>query len=184
MPRPEHPLIVATIDALARQFGVAPADLWAWMDRTRKAPRWFVDAAVQAFDPILRETDFDVDESLPSAPKHVTFGAMQATKSSSKAPRRMARWQVDAVAKAIGVDEIRLFEGAKPTDHPFVNALREKGVTLTEWCAKHRLKREAVKGWYTTGVGARRIPRRWAKAIEAELGLPADATIWANGIRD
>lgn len=102
------------------------------------------------------------------------------------------------------------FEGRPPTDHPFVHALRAKGLTLTMWAAKHYkdgrtvpagvhprqdqlLSRMAVKGWYTPGAGARQIPIRWAKLIEKEFGLapggkrpllPATEAIWRNGIRE
>jgi hypothetical protein len=63
---------------------------------------------------------------------------------------------------------------------------------LTAWCEAHGIKREAAKGWYTPGKGARQIPLRWAKLIEKEFGLapgrkvpllPAIEAIWRNGIK-
>ncbi len=59
-------------------------------------------------------------------------------------------------------------------------------VNVKQWAANHGLGRERVRGWYATPgtIHARRIPKNWAAVIEAELGLPADATTWPNGILD
>jgi hypothetical protein len=68
------------------------------------------------------------------------------------------------------------------TKHPFPKALATRGLTVTEWAAKHGHNRGRVKSWFMPGSGGRRIPRDVAEAIEKELGIPATARTWKNGI--
>lgn len=157
MRRDLHPLIVLTVDALGRRFGVEPADLWAWLERRAPAPRWFVDAAIETYYPGLRETDFDIDESLASVP-------------NSARMEHVSQPQVEPIV------------GRKPTKHPFTAALRKRGMTLTEWAATNGVGRGAVKSWFLPGVGGRRIPRKWADAIEREFRVPATRRTWPHGI--
>jgi len=76
----------------------------------------------------------------------------------------------------------RVFEGRPPTDHPFVRALRARGLTITEWAATNKVGRGSVKSWFLPGAGGRRIPRAWADAIEKEFGVPATTRTWQHGI--
>jgi hypothetical protein len=153
--RPEHPLIVLTVEALAREFGVTPKALWDAIDG-KPTPARLVKALVAAYYPGLREADF-VTEGSTSAPNGGIFGAPMQTET---------------------------IVGAKPTDHPFTRALRARGLTLAEWCQTHDIERMMAKGWYTSGSGARRIPRAVADMIESELGVRATPANWPNGIRE
>ena len=73
-------------------------------------------------------------------------------------------------------------EGAPSLEHPFTRALHSKGMTITEWAENHGLDRGTVKFWYI--AGGRKIPRKWADVIAKELGVPATARTWKNGIRE
>lgn len=161
-----HPLVRLLVEAYARECGVEPERQWRWLEgREVPPPRW-VKQQLYNFDAGLKESDF---LSLPSAGENGTIAPfMQATSE-------------------------REFEGRPPTDHPFVNALRARGMTLTEWCHRHNVKRQRVKSWYVKGDGARQIPALWAKRIEDEFGnaprskrplLPATEDTWPNGIKD
>ena len=166
--RTEHPLIVALVEAFSRKAGIEPPILWDALDG-KPADPVLVAGLVEAFHPAVRAADFVVAGGLPSAPNRDMFGAPMQAQTTTES-----------------------FEGRPPTDHPFVNALRARGETLTAWCDEHKIERAAVKGWYTPGKGARRIPMRWAKLIEKEFGLapgrkvpllPAIEAIWRNGIK-
>lgn len=154
-----HPLVVLAVDAFARTFGVEAADLWAWMARERPAPRWFVDRVVESFLPGLRETDFDVDESLSSVPKGTKVGVPMEAQP------------------LIGGGT-----GRPMIEHPFTRALHQRGMTVTDWAASHKVDRHTVKFWYVEG--GRQIPRHWADLIQRELKVPATTKTWKNGIRE
>lgn len=72
--------------------------------------------------------------------------------------------------------------------HPFVRALYEnpdptKRMTVTQWAEAHPpYKPGTVATWFAKGKGARRIPLKAAILIEQELGVPATAAVWKNGI--
>lgn len=72
--------------------------------------------------------------------------------------------------------------GRPSLEHPFTRALHAKGLTITEWAAKHDVDRGTVKFWYMSG--GRKIPRAMADLIQRELGVPATAKTWKNGIRE
>lgn len=150
-----HPLLVLPFEALSRQFGVAPEDMWAYVERRRRAPRWLVNALVETFEPGLSDDDFDIDETLPSVPNGATIGTQM---------------------------HVEPIVGAKPTPHPFTRALRKRGMTVTEWADAHGLTRAAVKAWFLPAPSGRKIPRSMVRIIEAELKVPA--TAWRNGIRE
>ena len=80
--------------------------------------------------------------------------------------------------------QVRHERRGRPTEtkHPFPRALEARGITVTEWADKHGHSRGRVKSWFMTGSGGRRIPRDVAEAIEKELGIPATARTWKNGI--
>jgi hypothetical protein len=156
--RREHPLIVLTVEALARQFGVEPTALWNAIDG-KPTPRGLVDALVKAYYPGLREADFLVDEGSTSVPNGTKM-----------------RGNVQGQALIGGR------EGRPSLEHPFTRALHSKGITVTEWAAKHKVDRGTVKFWYMTG--GRKIPRAMADLIQLELGVPATAKTWKNGIRE
>lgn len=67
------------------------------------------------------------------------------------------------------------------TKHPFAVALAERGSSVAEWARAHKLSRETVQFW--VAAKGRKIPRAYAEAIEKELGVPATAAVWKNGIR-
>jgi hypothetical protein len=167
-PRPEHPLVVLAVEALARRFGVETADLWAWLDRRQPAPRWFVDAALAAFYPGLRESDFDI-ESLTSL---------------------HGRNTVEDMGQAVSSNALRsaavMGQGAR--GHALVQELIKRGQTLGEARAavnKRTGKRYAystVASWVKPkgDPAARAIPEVAAKAFEAEYGVSLSA--WSRVI--
>lgn len=169
MPRPEHPLIVLAVEALARRFGVEPADLWAWLDRRAPAPRWFVDAALVAFYPGLRESDFDIDESLTSL---------------------HGRNTVEDMGQAVSSNALRsaaiMGQGAR--GHLLVQELIKRGQTLGEartFVNKRTGRRFAystVASWVKPkgDPAARAIPAVAAEAFEEEYGVPLSA--WSRVI--
>jgi hypothetical protein len=55
-------------------------------------------------------------------------------------------------------------------------------MTVSDWARSKNLPVATVSSWVSTGGGKRRIPMRWAKAIEEELGVPATVATWKNGI--
>jgi hypothetical protein len=157
-----HPLIVLTVEALARRFRVEPADLWDWMDRKKPAPRWFVAAAVEAFYPGLRESDFDVDDTLTSANTDNTVDAMETTSNVLKS-------------------RARLNDASR--EHPAVRAWAERNMTVGEAAGvlakrlKRKVPRSTLQAWYKppTDPGYRRIPDDAARACEEEWGIPRSA---------
>jgi hypothetical protein len=73
--------------------------------------------------------------------------------------------------------------------HPFLRALYEaedpkKRKTVTDWANAHGVPVPTVASWYSKGSNKRRIPMRWARVIEKELGLPATVETWRNGITE
>ena len=161
--RSEHPLIVALVEALARECGVDPKVLWDALDG-KPADPVLVAGLVEAFHPMVRASDF-VIEGLPYVPNDVTVRNVQQPDSEH-------------------------IVGAKPHPHPFTNALRARGLTVTEWCEKNGLERGAVKSWYLASSAGRSIPKKWAEAIEAEFTdesgktlVPANRRTWKNGIQ-
>ena len=152
--RSEHPLIVALVEALARECGVDPKVLWDALDG-KPSPRRFVEFLVYQFHPQLSADDFVIEGSTS-----VANGDRIATNMQTE-------------SQIVGV---------KPTDHPFTRALRRKGLTLAEWAHTHDVPRPTVSSWFLAGTAPRRIPRSMAEAIKKELGVPL--TAWTNGIRE
>jgi hypothetical protein len=73
------------------------------------------------------------------------------------------------------------------TKHPFPAALRKKKRSnVKRWAEEHSIPYTTVKSWFADAdaAGARAIPRRYAELIEQELGLPANKSVWHNGITD
>ncbi len=79
--------------------------------------------------------------------------------------------------------EVQRRRRGRPTQsqHPFPKALGKK--TVAEWARENGFEREVVKSWFAPPPSGRRIPLKVAKAIEAELGVPATEGVWRNGIR-
>lgn len=69
------------------------------------------------------------------------------------------------------------------TAHPFPRTLVARGSSVAEWAEAHGLKRVVVRSWYAPKPDGRRIPAKWAKAIEREFKIPATEAVWSNGIR-
>lgn len=69
-------------------------------------------------------------------------------------------------------------------------ALYARGLTVAAWARRHRVSVVSASSWVSVSSGARKIPLRWAKRIEAEFGegpdgkplLPANDVTWPNGI--
>ncbi len=161
--RTEHPLIVALVEAFARKAGIEPPILWDALDG-KPADSGLVAGLVEAFHPAVRRGDFVILGST-SVPNDVTVRNVQQPDSEH-------------------------IVGAKPHPHPFTNALRARGLTITEWCEKNGLERGAVKSWYLASSAGRSIPKKWAEAIEAEFIdergktlVPANRRTWKNGIQ-
>ena len=76
--------------------------------------------------------------------------------------------------------------------HAFPRALEAAGLTVAEWARGNRhlrpgeaLERSQVRSWFARKKRDQRpIPRRWAKAIEADYGIPATDASWPKGIKD
>ena len=153
--RPEHPLVVLAIEALARRFGVEPADLWAWMDRKRRAPRWFVEAAVEAFHPGLRPEDFEIDEALTSRSQNSTLGTMHSQE----------------------LDQATRGRPMKYTDHPLIAALKEHGVTMAEEAASVKRSRASLRSFVLDASDPlyRPVPEKLAKLWAKKYGVPMSA---------
>jgi hypothetical protein len=71
---------------------------------------------------------------------------------------------------------------SKNKKHPFVRVLYSRGMTVSEWARSKGIPVATASSWVSSGDGKRRIPIRYAKAIEAEFGIPATAATWRNGI--
>lgn len=155
--RPEHPLIQLTVAALAREFGVPPTILWDALDG-KPTPRQLAERLVAAYYPGLRLEDF----------------AIEGSTSVPNGTKLDAKMQPQAL--------IGGREGRPTLEHPFTRALHGQGMTVTEWAAKHDVDRGTVKFWYIPG--GRKIPRKMADLIQRELGVPATAKTWKNGIRE
>lgn len=155
MPRREHPLIVLTVESLAREFGVPPVDLWAWLDRKRPAPRWFVDAAVAAYHPGLRETDFDIDERLTARRQRSTLATM------------------DTAPNAVLERKGRPLENV---DQPLIAKLKSLGRTLTEEGKDPKVNRSraSLRSMVLdpSDPDYRPCPRRLAEHWQQKYGIP------------
>jgi hypothetical protein len=68
------------------------------------------------------------------------------------------------------------------SEHPFPAALERAKVTVAEWAKRHAVSEEKVRSWYRK-TDPRRIPRKFAREIQKEFGLPTDDSIWPKGIK-
>jgi hypothetical protein len=87
---------------------------------------------------------------------------------------------VESTEKSLNVGRVKSL--ALKSGHPFAKALYDRGLTMAAWASKHKVSVSSAASWVAQGKSARKVPRRWAVRIEAELGLPADETTWTNGI--
>jgi hypothetical protein len=151
-----HPLVVLLVDAFARRSDVEPEDLWAWLAREKKAPRWWVEKAVAAFFPGLRESDFDVDDSLTSPQEAATLATMPQVETSTR-KRKVSRAMLDP-------------ENRK---HPLVKALVKEGVTVTALAKDMGYPRSSVQSWYDPN-NPRPIPKAAALKLQKRFGIGLD----------
>lgn len=112
--------------------------------------------------------------------ERLTFIAQQSTVLSTKMEAQTAP------AKTKGAKTSAAMTRSKA---PLSLALMAAGKSIPEWVTPAREKQgltvEAVRSWVKKpGHGGRPIPRAWADRIEAELGIPAIAASWPNGIRE
>ena len=151
-------VLVATGEALARRLGIDPPLFWAYLYRRAAPPADVRAALVEAFFPRVAPDDFLIEgsTSVPNGTRVVEPVQGQALIGGST--------------------------GRPTLEHPFTRALHERGKTLAEWAKLNRLDRGTVKWWYVKD--GRPIPRKWADAIAAELGVPATVRTWRNGIRE
>jgi hypothetical protein len=96
--------------------------------------------------------------------------------------------QVSASPIVISAKLSRGMGRSRVKKHPFIRALYESTdpkrppQTVTDWAEAHDVPVATVASWVSKGKGGRKIPMRWAKVIETELGVPASVAIWRNGI--
>jgi hypothetical protein len=152
MKRPEHPFVVALVEAYARRAGLGIDDLWAYVDRRQAPPPDVRAAIVEAFFPRIRPDDF----LLPSSGENDTLDTMDATTIS--APRR-----------------------GRPMankDHPFVAALLRERLTIADVAKDLKCGASTVKAWYKDeGDDAYRpIPR--ASALELKRRFKVPLSVW------
>ena len=97
-------------------------------------------------------------------------------------PEKNVRTLSRVEARTVRTDETRRPGAPLLSDHPFAIALENAGLTAAAWGKRHGLSEEKVRSWYRR-VDPRRVPRKHAREVEREFGLPADETTWPNGIR-
>jgi hypothetical protein len=155
--RTEHPLLILTVDRLARAIDLEPQQLWDAVDG-KPTPAWIVDRLVDAYYPGLRREDFVVDESLPSPPKNGTLRTMSAT---TFAPTRRGR-------------------PMQNRNHPLMEALFKAGVTVLEEAKTVGYSPASIRSFcYAKGdPSARPIPRDLAEHWKKTRGVPLSA--WPN----
>jgi hypothetical protein len=147
--RPEHPWLVALLEAYARRAGIDPDDAWAYVDQRKAPPAELRDAIVAAFFPRVPPDSF-----LPSSHENGTLRTMSAT--GIEPPRR-----------------------GRPTevDHPLFAALAKNGVTLAEEAKAVGRSTASIRSMcYPKDSASRRpapdaLQRRWLK----EYGVPLTA---------
>lgn len=147
-------MVVALVEAYARQAGLCVDDLWAYLDRRAAPPTEVRAAIVDAFYPAVRPDHF----LLPSSADNDTLDTMNATAIS---PPRRGRPLAD-------------------TDHPFVAALISRGLTIAEVAAAVGRAASTVKAWYKDpkDPAFRPIPRECAVELRRLYKVPL--TAWAR----
>ena len=146
--RKEHPLVVALVEAFARKAGIEPPTLWAALDG-KPADPGLVAGLVEAFHPVVRETDF---VALPARPKNGTLRTMSATAFATPVKGR-------------------------PTEHgkhPLIRALKKDGLTLTEVAKDVGRSPASMRSWlYPVGDASfRPIPRACAEHFRDKYKVP------------
>lgn len=152
--RKEHPLIVATIEALARRMEIQPEDLWAYLDRRRAPPPELRDALVAAFFPRVPPESF-----LTTREENSTIATMATTEI--EAPR---------LGRPLG-------QGKLP------DALRKAGVTHAEAAAKVKRSRASLRSWALpkSDPSWRPAPRAAVDVLKAEYGIPLSTWTQVEG---
>ncbi len=151
-----HPLDLALRVRFAREAGIDPERLAAWLEWREAAPREMVDRLVAAFFPVVPPDAFLVEEPLPPRRDDATIATQMLQSPHDTVP------------------------GVKPTRHPFSEALRKRGISLAEWAKDHGVSASYARSWIQKGAGARPIPKKFATLIAVEFGIPLSA--WKNGL--
>lgn len=164
MPR-LHPLVVALVEAYARELRLPPAELWDYLERRKAPPDELRRQLVEAFFPRVRPDDF----LLPSGTENDTVNTVNASPSSN-ALRSRARIS----------DESR--------KHKFVRIIARKGVTFAEVAVAlseklgRKVPRSTVQAWPKKpgDPSYRAIPEDAAEALRELYGVPMNC--WARVI--
>lgn len=158
----------------------------------REDARKIRDAAEKQIAEIRRAAEEEAT-ALETAAAVLEGIALTSTADSTNKPTMGQANVADSTEKTRGLARGRGRSKAYANGHAFVKALYAKGMTVTDWAAKHGLKLATVSSWVATSEnGRRRIPLEWAQKIEKEFGrgpdkkllLPATRETWPNGITD
>jgi lambda repressor-like predicted transcriptional regulator len=149
LPPPDLPsVLVASGEALAHRFGIAPADFWAYLYR-RKAPPSEVRAAlVEALFPLVKPADF----LLTSHDSRSTLHTMHTS----------------------DIAEPRTGRPSKLRKHPLIAALAKRGVSVAEEAKTVRRSVASLRSFCfpATSEHYRPIPRAIAERWLAEYKVP------------
>lgn len=148
MKRREHPLIVATIENLARSSGIDPQDMWAYLDRRKAPSKKLRDAFVAAFFPRVPPESF-----LPSPEDNSTIRTMREEILEPRMGRPLKAGKLAA-------------------------ALVKAGVTLAEIAAAAKRSTASVRSWsYPLSDDSHRpAPRQVVEMFQDKYGIPL--SVW------
>lgn len=154
-----HPLDIALRDRFARQSGIDPAQLAAWLEWREAPPRAIVDRLVAAFFPLVPPEAFLSDEeTLPSSGDNAKIDTgmqMESTQSTT-------------------------FRGVAPTESTAATKLRAAGRSIAEWAKANGVPYSTARSWFQKGKGGRPVPSRHYESMRAEFGIRRHE--WPNGV--
>lgn len=153
-----HPLDIALRDRFARQAGIDPAQLAAWLEWREAPPRAVVDRLVAAFFPLVPPESFlSGEETLPSKRQYGTLHTMHTSEIEAPNPR-----------------------GGRPSKlkrHPLMAALKKAGVSVAEEAANVRRSVSSVRSFCFArdNEAYRPVPRAIAERWRDVYGVPLTA---------